>query len=44
MGDIVDTYDEGDKLQILARMAMNQKGTHKDLFDKLRKKGMSELR
>ena len=39
MGDIVDTYDDGDKLQILARMAMNQKGTHKDLFDKLRKEG-----
>ena len=44
MCDIVDQYDERDKLQVLARMAMNQKGTHKDLFEKLRKEGFVRVK
>ncbi len=44
MADIVDTYDDGDKLQVLARMAMNQKGTHKDLFERLEKEGFVRVK
>ena len=44
MCDIVDQYDERDKLQVLARVAMNQKGTHKDLFEKLRKEGFVRVK
>ncbi len=39
MCDIVDQYDDRDKLQVLARIAMNKKGTFKDTFDQLRKDG-----
>lgn len=41
---IVDEYDEGDRLQILARKAMNQKGTHKDLFEQLLKDGFIRVK
>ena len=44
MVDIVDQYDDRDKLQILARMAMNQKGTHKELFEKLLKDGFVRVK
>ncbi len=44
MENIVDQYDDGDRLQILARMAMNQKGTHKDLFEKLLKDGFVRVK
>ncbi|MDD8048621.1 MAG: excinuclease ABC subunit UvrA [Thomasclavelia sp.] len=39
MADIIDKYDDGDRLQILARIAKNQKGTFKDTFEDLLKKG-----
>ena len=39
MADIIDHYDDGDKLQILARVVKNQKGTFKDYFDDLLKEG-----
>lgn len=39
MADIVDEYEDGTKLQVLARMCKNQKGTHKDLFEQLLKDG-----
>lgn len=44
MCDIVDSYDDRDKLQVLARVAMNQKGTHKDTFDALRKDGFVRVK
>lgn len=44
MCDFVDTYDERDRLQVLARVAMNQKGTHKKTFDKLRKDGFVRVK
>lgn len=44
MCDIVDRYDDRDKLQVLARVAMNQKGTHKDTFDTLRKDGFVRVK
>ncbi len=44
MCDIVDGYDDRDKLQVLARVAMNQKGTHKDTFDALRKDGFVRVK
>lgn len=39
MADMVDEYEDGTKLQVLARMCKNQKGTHKDLFEQLLKDG-----
>lgn len=39
MADIVDKFVDGSKLQILARVVRNQKGTHKDLLDQLIKDG-----
>ncbi|MBO6048140.1 MAG: excinuclease ABC subunit UvrA [Erysipelotrichaceae bacterium] len=44
MADYVDGYDDRDRLQINARMAMNQKGTHKDLFDRLRRDGFVRVK
>jgi excinuclease ABC subunit A len=44
---IVDTIldlDEGTKFMLLAPMAEHQKGTHKDLLDKLRKEGFVRVR
>ena len=39
MADIMDQYPDGDKLQVLARIVKNQKGTYKDLFEDLLKDG-----
>ena len=39
MADTIDKYEEGSKLQVLARMVKNQKGTFKDLFEDLLKDG-----
>ncbi len=44
MVEMVDTYEEGSKLQVLARMCKNQKGTHKDLFEQLMKDGFIRVR
>ncbi len=44
MCDIVDEYEEGSRLQVLAPMVKNKKGTHKDLFDQLRKDGYVRVR
>ena len=37
-------YDEGTKLEVYAPIVHGEKGTHKDLFDKLRKDGYSRVR
>lgn len=39
MADTIDQYEDGTKLQVLARMCKNQKGTHKELFEELLKDG-----
>lgn len=39
MADTIDRYEDGSKLQVLARMVKNQKGTFKDLFEDLLKDG-----
>ncbi|MFV0392922.1 MAG: excinuclease ABC subunit UvrA [Coprobacillaceae bacterium] len=39
MADTIDKYEEGVRLQVLARVAKNQKGTFKDVFEKLLKDG-----
>ena len=39
MVDTIDQYEDGTKLQVLARMCRNQKGTHNDLFEQLVKDG-----
>ncbi len=39
MADIIDQYPDGSKLQVLARVVKNQKGTFKDLFEDLLKDG-----
>ena len=44
MCDIVDGYEEGARLQILAPVVKNKKGSHKDLFDSLRKDGYVRCR
>lgn len=44
MCDIVDQYDDRDRLQVMARVAMNKKGTMKDTFDKLRKDGFVRVK
>lgn len=44
MVDTIDTYEEKTKLQVLARMCKNQKGTHKDLFEKLIKDGFVRVK
>lgn len=44
MADLVEKFDDGDRLQILARKAMNQKGAHKDLFDQLRRDGFVRVK
>ena len=44
MVDTIDHYEEGTKLQVLARMCKNQKGTHKDLFEKLLKDGFVRVK
>ena len=44
MVDTIDHFEEGTKLQVLARMCKNQKGTHKDLFEKLLKDGFVRVK
>lgn len=39
MADMIDHYQDGTKLQVLARVVKNQKGTFKDLFESLLKDG-----
>ena len=39
MADTIDKYPDGSKLQVLARVVKNQKGTFKDLFEDLLKDG-----
>ena len=44
MTNKVLTYEEGTKIEILSPIVHGEKGTHKDLFDKLRKDGYSRVR
>ena len=44
MCDAIDEYEEGARLQILAPIVKNKKGTHKDLFASLQKDGYVRVR
>lgn len=44
MCDVIDEYEEGTRLQILAPIVKNKKGTHKDLFADLQKDGYVRVR
>ena len=44
MCDAIDEYEEGTRLQILAPIIKNKKGTHKDLFASLQKDGYVRVR
>ena len=44
MCDMIDLYEEGSRLQVLAPIVKNKKGTHKDLLDDLRKDGYVRCR
>lgn len=44
MVDTIDTYEDRTKLQVLARMCKNQKGTHKELFEDLMKEGFVRVK
>ncbi len=44
MADTIDGYPDGTKLQILASVAKNQKGTFKELFDDLLSQGFVRIR
>lgn len=44
MADIVLSYPEGTKIQLLSPVAHAEKGTHKDLINKIRINGFSRLR
>ncbi|MCD7840171.1 MAG: excinuclease ABC subunit UvrA [Erysipelotrichaceae bacterium] len=44
MCDFVDTYEDRTKIQILARMCRNQRGSHKDLFEQLLKDGFVRVK
>ena len=44
MVDTVDKFEDRTKLQVLARMCKNQKGTHKDLFQKLLSDGFVRVK
>ena len=44
MCDAIDEYEEGTRLQILAPIVKNKKGTHKDLFASLQKDGYVRVR
>ncbi|MEG0451863.1 MAG: excinuclease ABC subunit UvrA [Coprobacillus sp.] len=44
MVDTIERYDDGAKLQVLARMCKNQKGTHKELLEDLLKDGFIRVR
>ena len=44
MTDIVLSYPEGTKIQLLSPIVHNEKGTHKELLDKIRANGFARLR
>ena len=44
MTNKVLSYEEGTKIEILSPVVHGEKGTHKDLFEKLRKDGYSRVR
>ena len=44
MTDIVLSYPEGTKIQLLSPVVHNEKGTHKELLDKIRASGFVRLR
>lgn len=44
MTDIVLSYPEGTKIQLLSPVVHNEKGTHKELLDKIRVSGFARLR
>ncbi|MCH5166868.1 MAG: excinuclease ABC subunit UvrA [Erysipelotrichales bacterium] len=44
MTNRIMALEEGSKLEVLAPVVHGEKGTHKDLFDKLRKDGFSRVR
>ncbi len=44
MTDIVMGYEEGSKVQLLAPVVRNEKGTQKDILDKIRINGFTRLR
>ena len=44
MTDIVLSYPEGTKIQLLSPVVHKEKGTHKDIIDKLRSNGFVRLR
>lgn len=44
MTDIVMNYPEGTKVQLLSPVVHAEKGTHKDILDKIRSNGFSRLR
>ena len=44
MTDIVLSYPEGSKIQLLSPVIHHEKGTHKDIIDKLRSSGFTRLR
>ena len=44
MTDIVLSYPEGTKIQLLSPLVHNEKGTHKELLDKIRVNGFTRLR
>lgn len=44
MVDIVLSYEEGTKIQILSPVVHQEKGTHKDVFDKIKTSGFIRLR
>ncbi len=39
MADTIEHYEDGSRLQVLARVVKNKKGTHKELFEQLLKDG-----
>ena len=44
MTDIVLSYPEGSKIQLLSPIVHHEKGTHKDVIDKIRSSGFTRLR
>ncbi len=44
MMDVIDQYSDGSKLQVLAPVVKNKKGTHKELFSQLQKDGYVRVR
>ena len=44
MTDIVMSYEKGSKIQLLSPIVHHEKGTHKDIIDKIRSSGFARLR